>query len=416
MAFLPPGGNVSTANSTSTPLSGGATFTGTSEDITNYSAIFVNVFADVASGTDGLSVEQSSDGTNWDNTDSYTIPAGTGKNFSINPNSQFFRVVYTNGAGAQSSFRLQTVYKNQNAKPSSHRVEDEVIGDDDCELNKTALTGPDGLGDWHNVKASAAGSLLTADFVLEVRKGNVPGHGIMFGMGEFESGNVDVAGEDVCRWEDVGGPSRLPTPPAIGEQMTVISSDNADNGATATGALTVRLYYLDATGAEQTEDITMNGTTGVNTVATDIRFINDMHTLTVGSNGVAEGNITLYTQGGSIANNLYNFIVAGGNKSLVPHRMVPNGKTLYLQDWHCEEAQDKRCAFRIRSTDMYGTLFPGVFCFKDSCYMSNSSSGSLHLHNVEVPALSIIKVSHWDDVAGAEGSCGWWGITVDDNI
>jgi len=255
---------------------------------------------------------------------------------------------------------------------------------------------------------------MSKDYLVEVGKGNIAGVTIMSAMGEFESGNVDADGQDVCRFEDVGGPVRLPTPAGAGEQMTIISSSNADNGATATGVLTVRVHYLDATGAEQTEDITMNGTTGVDTTATDIRFVNDMYTLTVGSNGVAEGNITLYKKGGSIANDLYNFIVMGGNKSLVPHRMVPLGKTLYLMNWQCAEAQGVRVAFRIRSTDMNGDLIPGVFCFKDTAYISGSASGALPLHSTPVPALSIVKVSHWSDAINSEGSCGWWGYLVND--
>ncbi len=256
--------------------------------------------------------------------------------------------------------------------------------------------------------------LMTKDFIFSVQAGLVPGHAIMSGMGEWESGNIDAAGEDCCRWEDVSGPARLPTPDAAGEQMTVVSDDNADNGATATGALTIRIHYLDDTGAEQTEDLTMNGTTDVDTVATDIRFVNDMYALTVGSNGVAEGNITIIKKGGAVATDLYQLIAAGGNKSLVPHRMVPLGKTLYLQNWHTEISSNDRCAMKIRSTDMYGVLIPGVFCFKDVAYLSKGASGPLDLRNTPVPALSIVKVSHWDDQAGSEGSCGWWGILVDD--
>lgn len=254
--------------------------------------------------------------------------------------------------------------------------------------------------------------LRKTDFILEVSKGNVPGHSIMFAMGEFESGNVNADGEDVCRHEDVSGPVRLPTPDAAGEQMTIISDDAQDTSA-GTGVRTVRLEYLDDTGAEQTEDITMNGLTGVNTVATDIRFVNDMYALTVGNNGVAEGNITCYKQGGSIGSDLYQMIAQGGNKSLVPHRMVPLGKTLHLKSWNCTEAQSKRAAFRIRSTDMNGVLVPGVFLFKDTAYISGVSSGDLSLA-CKVPALSIVKVSYWASVVGTEGSCSWWGVLVDD--
>ena len=239
----------------------------------------------------------------------------------------------------------------------------------------------------------------------------------MSAMGEFESGNVDAAGEDVCRWEDVGGPPRLPTPAAAGESMMVVSDDQADNGTSATGVLTARLEYLDANGYEKTVDVTLNGTTAIDIAVaysiTDIRFVNDFYALTVGSNGVAEGNIAIYKKTSDIATTLYQMIALGGNKSMVPHRMVPAGKTLYLQSWHCEEAQNKRCAFRIRSTDMNGVLIPGVFCFKDVAYLNQSASGERSLHGIPVPALSIVKVSHWDDVALAEGSCGWWGVLLD---
>lgn len=57
---------VSTDNSTSTPLAGDATFTGTGEDISNYAALSVQVFASHASATDGLSMEFSTDNSNWD--------------------------------------------------------------------------------------------------------------------------------------------------------------------------------------------------------------------------------------------------------------------------------------------------------------------------------------------------------------
>ena len=252
------------------------------------------------------------------------------------------------------------------------------------------------------------------DYLLEVGKGNVPGTTTMSAMGEFESGNINASGEDVCRSEDVGGPSRLPQPADAGEQMTIISDSTADNGATATGVITLRIEYLDASGAEQTEDIVLNGTTGVDTVATNIRFINDMYTLTVGSNGVSEGNITIYKQGGSIAIDLYNLIALGGNKSLVPHRMVPSAKTLYLMAWHCAEAQNKRAAFRLRSTDAKGILKPGVFCFKDTAYINGNPSGTLPLDSIPIPALSIVKVSYWASAVNGEGSCGWWGYLVND--
>jgi len=89
------------------------------------------------------------------------------------------------------------------------------------------------------------------------------------------------------------------------------------------------------------------------------------------------------------------------------------GKTLELRGWHATEAQGKRAAFRIRSTDMNGVLVPDTFCFKGVAYLNGATSGELPLDAV-APALSIVKVSQWTDIAGSEGSCGWWGYLVDD--
>ncbi len=243
-------------------------------------------------------------------------------------------------------------------------------------------------------------------YETELALGNITGRVMWSAMGERESmAAASVNGEDIWR----GTATSIPTPPAGGEQMTVVSSSNADNGATATGVITLRIHYLDASGDEQTEDITMNGTTGVNTVATDIRFVNDMYTLTKGSNGVAEGTIDIHQLGSS--STIYNMIHLGGNKSLVPHRMIPAGHVLILKGWQCSEAQGRRIAFRIRSTDMYGTLITGVFCFKDTFYTKQGASGWLPL-NIPIPALSILKVSGWPDQSASEGSCGWRGELI----
>jgi len=121
-------------------------FTGTAEDMTDWGVLEISVYSDVASATDGLSIQQSSDGTNWDHTDEYTVPAATGKNYSIQRIAQWFRIVYTNGGGAQSVFRLQTIKNQFYIKPSSHRVQDNIATDDDAELSKAVLSIDSGDG------------------------------------------------------------------------------------------------------------------------------------------------------------------------------------------------------------------------------------------------------------------------------
>lgn len=124
---------VSSLNGTTTPLGGGATFTGVSEDISRYSEVRVSVFADQASATDGLKMEQSTDGTNWDVSDSYTIPASTSKSFGVGCVQQFFRMVYVNGAAAQGVMRMQVTYHSSLTKPSSVRMQDARSNENDFE-------------------------------------------------------------------------------------------------------------------------------------------------------------------------------------------------------------------------------------------------------------------------------------------
>jgi len=150
--------HISTDNSTTTPLTNAGVYTGTWEDITNFGIIIITVYADKASATDGLMVEFSSDGTNVDSSDVFTIPATTGKTFSFQCATKYFRVKYTNGAVAQTEFRLQTILKPYYVKPSSHRVADGISAQDDAELVKAVLTGKQPSGDFTNFQATTAGN------------------------------------------------------------------------------------------------------------------------------------------------------------------------------------------------------------------------------------------------------------------
>lgn len=124
---------VSTNNSSTATLSGGAGFTGTSDDIKDYGMITVTVFTDQASATDGLSLQQSSNGTNWDLVDTYTISASAAKTISLPRQARYFRIVYTNGATPNTVFRLQTIFTPVGGKSSSQRPSDAYSNEFDGE-------------------------------------------------------------------------------------------------------------------------------------------------------------------------------------------------------------------------------------------------------------------------------------------
>jgi len=106
-----------------------------------------------------------------------------------------------------------------------------------------------------------------------------------------------------------------------------IASASANDTAAGTGARTVRIIYLTATFTGPfTETVTLNGTTYVNTVATDICYIEDIEVLTAGSGGVNAGIITLKaaTAGGGAT---ISTIAIGDNRTFYAHHYIPTGKT-----------------------------------------------------------------------------------------
>jgi hypothetical protein len=132
-------GHVSTDNSTTDLLLAGATFTGVWENITNFGVIVITLKASHVSAADGLMVEFSNDGTNVISDDVFTVPANIGKTYSFQAAAQYFRVKYTNSGTDQTSFALQIVLKPYYVKPSSHRIQDNIIDDDDGELTLSVL-------------------------------------------------------------------------------------------------------------------------------------------------------------------------------------------------------------------------------------------------------------------------------------
>lgn len=128
---------------------------------------------------------------------------------------------------------------------------------------------------------------------------------------------------------------------AVNAQRSFASSSASDTAA-GTGAQQVTLSYLDATGTGPFfETVTLNGLTPVNTVATNICFINDISVIRVGSGGRNVGTITLFVglagAGGTITTiGVGNLTAAlGDNITLHARHYVPLGKTASLVTLVC---------------------------------------------------------------------------------
>lgn len=139
------------------------------------------------------------------------------------------------------------------------------------------------------------------------------------------------------------------TEPTANAQRS-LSSANAADSAAGTGARQVKITYYDQTMAGPfTETVTLNGTTPVNTVNTNICFIEAMDVALVGSGGQNAGIITLFGStgggGGTIGT-----IAAGDNMTLWAHHYVPNGKTCFITGMTGNNNSNiNACIFSIRS-------------------------------------------------------------------
>lgn len=154
-------GVVSVGNSTTANLGLSGVFTGAWEDTSEFSTLMISVFSSHVSATDGLTVQQSSDGVNPDITDSYSIPATTGKTFSFGVAARFYRLVYTNGETATSSLRIQTLFSRTPKKFSSVRPQDGRSNDNDFEEGLSYLMGYNGTS-WDRLRSTTANGLVVS--------------------------------------------------------------------------------------------------------------------------------------------------------------------------------------------------------------------------------------------------------------
>lgn len=122
------------------------------------------------------------------------------------------------------------------------------------------------------------------DFLIEVNKGNVPGHSFLFQIGVKSTVNPSI--ETV--WNNTGS-FIWPT----GDEALQIVSDNINDTNLGTGANLVVIQGLDSNLLEVSEVVVMDGITPVLTVRTDWRFVYSIIPVLSGSNQSNVGTITL---------------------------------------------------------------------------------------------------------------------------
>lgn len=118
------------------------------------------------------------------------------------------------------------------------------------------------------------------------------------------------------------------TPQGTNAQRS-INSTSANDTAAGTGARTVIINYLTAAFVLKSETVTLNGTTAVNTVNTDIAYIESLVVASVGSGSVNAGAIQLWTTTGGTGS-IWASAAAGDQGTAYAHHYVPTGVTCYI--------------------------------------------------------------------------------------
>lgn len=244
------------------------------------------------------------------------------------------------------------------------------------------------------------------DFYLRIAKGEMSGFK-NYNIFGYKQGISTTVLDDVSQ---IPATTVIPTPDGI--QLRAVSSSANDIAVTGSGIRTLELYFLDTNYNMQSETITMNGLTPVNTVATNIQRVLWIHTYTAGAGGVAAGNISLTNIAGTVT---YEYIVAGGNRSLSSHFTVPDGKTGFILGWQSSSVKQDM-SIRLRATVHFHNrtlLLPGVFIFHNVMTLKDSSLYDPMKPPLSFPAHCDIKVSALAGTANGDCEAGFSILLVD---
>lgn len=178
-------------------------------------------------------------------------------------------------------------------------------------------------------------------------------------------------------------------------QRSVVSSNAADTAA-GIGARTVRIRYFDAgMNGPFTTDVTLNGTTAVNTSVSNICFIERIEVLTAGSTAAAVGNIQLRTTtagGGST----FAQIDAGQNQTFYAHHYVAVGQTSYITGISCSHngtTVGSGAVYRLRKKEL-GSNTP-VIQVSDFVRLYGQSSTFTRVYQSPIKVVGPAYVTLW---------------------
>ena len=195
----------------------------------------------------------------------------------------------------------------------------------------------------------------------------------------------------------VGGQLKINTP-AVGTTY-YINSTSVQDATGGSGVDRLRISYLDSTGAAQTVDANLNGTTAVSIGSgfTFIQMMESWHSTT--ADREAAGNITISSINGVATEaTTMEMIRAGGNRSRSARYKVPTGKHAHLIDYHVSTAKlGAPATYEVNARALvFNDSADGIatsYHFLKGVMMVDGAQHTDEFHYKELPAGSIVKLS-----------------------
>lgn len=295
---------ISDVNSTTTALAGSDTFTGEWELCYGYNTVSVALATD-QDGTLTIQFSTSKTDPNIDSQLSYKVLAGSVEvPHRLITYRAFCRVKFVNtSASAQTYLRLQTLYKLHSGLPSA------------------PLNG--NIGQDHD---AILARVFPAD--LEIPVGRYPGISIVNKFGRNPDIDTGTVPEDV--WAGGGVYTGFPT--GTPELIEVLSSSSNDTDG-GSGCEVVTVYGLDANGVEQSENVTLSGTTPVDTASTYSRLfrVQCIESNNGSNDTFNDGSITArWTTTTSV---VFAVMPADRGQTQIATYTIPSGKTGLLRNF-----------------------------------------------------------------------------------
>ena len=244
----------------------------------------------------------------------------------------------------------------------------------------------------------------TVNYETAIGLDKVSGHTHFRGIG-FRSGiSATVGGDDI--WEGASVVQPFPNQ-TTGEQIR-IKSTSANDTLLGSGAQKMHIHYLDNLGNAQFIEMSFNGVNYVNSIPTNIRFLQKTHVSSIGTAfTTAQGDITIeHISNGTV----YDIIKAGDNTSLSAARMVPAGYKFFMNYVCATGSSNKPLVVKLRATcDDEGIITPNVFLYNEVFSIQDSGVPLMLPICRSFPPFTIIKGTATSTQIGGDVTLSYGG-------